>query len=105
MSACLQVVEYTGDLTSDDCTLTNTSPGTCGGNLAMVPVMASSLVVGKGEESSDCGLEGSKVCTTDTGIKGTMRSVPFCGLQVALRFGEEELPHVLYTSDRALHAG
>jgi len=81
------------------------SPGKFGGNLAMVPVMASSLVVGKREESSDGGLEGSKGCTTDTGIKGTMRSVPFCGLQVALRFGEEKLPHVLYTSDRALNAG
>jgi hypothetical protein len=69
----------------------------------MVPILASSSVVSKGEESSDGGLESSKVGPTDTGIKGTMRAVPFCSLRVALRFGEEELPHALCTSDRALY--
>jgi hypothetical protein len=34
-----------------------------------------------------------------------MRSVPFCGLQVALRFSEVELPHALCTSGRALVPG
>ena len=105
MSAYLQVVEDTGDLTSKDFTLTDKSPSKFGGNLTMVPVLASSLVVGKGEEGSDCSLEGSKIRTADTGIKGTMRLVPFCGLQVALRFSEVELPHTLYTSDRALVPG
>ena len=78
----------------------------------MVPILASALVVGKGEEGSDCSLEGSKIRTADTGIKGTMRSVPFCGLQVALRFSEVELPlsevelpHALCTSGRALVPG
>src|SRR6266498_2027056 len=50
-------------------------------------------------------LEGSKIRAADTGIKGTMRSVPFCGLQVALRFSEVELPHALYISDCALAPG
>jgi hypothetical protein len=82
VSACLQVVKDTGDLTSKDFTLTDKSPSKFGSN---------------------GGLESSKVGTTDTGIKGTMRSVPFCSLQVALRFGEKELPHALCTSDRALN--
>ena len=69
----------------------------------MVPMMASAPVVSKSEEGSDCSLEGGKVCTTNTGIKGTMRAVPFCSLQVALRFGEEELPHALCTSDRVVN--
>jgi hypothetical protein len=57
VSACLQVVEDTGHLTSKDLTLTDKSPGKFGGNFTMVPVLASSLIVGKGEEGSDCSLE------------------------------------------------
>jgi hypothetical protein len=98
VSACLQVVEDTGEFAREDFTLTNKSPSKFSGNLAMVPVMASAPVISKGEEGSDCGLEGSKVSTTDTRIKSTMRVVPFCSLQATLRFGEEELPHALCTS-------
>jgi len=103
VSTCLQVVEDTGDLTSEDFALTDKSPGKLGSNLAMVPMMASSPVVSKGEEGSNSSMESSKVGTADTGIKGTMGSVPFCSLQVTLRFGEEELPYALCTSDRALN--
>ena len=105
MSARLQVIEDTGDLTSKDFTLTDKAPSKFGGNLTMVPMLASSLVVGKGEEGSDGSLEGSKIRTADTGVKGTMRLVPFCGLQVALCFSEVKLPHTLCTSGRALIPG
>jgi hypothetical protein len=69
VSACLQVIEDTGELTSKHFTLTNKWSGKCGGNLTMAPILASALVVGKGKEGSDGSLESSKIRTADTGIK------------------------------------
>jgi hypothetical protein len=99
VSACLQVIKGTGKFACEDFTLTDKLPGKFSGDLAMIPVMASAPVVSKGKEGSDGSLESSKICTTDTWIKRSVSSVPLCSLQVALCFGEEELPHVLYTSD------
>ena len=69
VSAWLQVVEDTGNLTSEDWTLTDKSPGTFGGNLAMLPVIASWPVVSKGEECSDGSWKAVKYARLTQGSK------------------------------------
>ena len=69
MSACLQVVEDTGEFACKNFTLTNKSPGKFSGDLAMVPVMASTPVVSKSKKGSDCSLEGTKYARLTQGSK------------------------------------
>jgi hypothetical protein len=95
VSAGLQVIQGASNLTREALSLTDKVSGKLGSDLAMVPVLASSAVVGEGEEGSNRGLEGCKICTTDTGIKSTLRSIPFCSQEIALSLSKEDMPHGL----------
>ena len=95
VSAGLQVIQGAGDLTREALSLTDKVSGKLGSDLAMVPVLASSAVVGESEEGSDRGLEGRKICTADTGIKSTMRAIPFRSQEIAPSLSEEDMLHGL----------
>jgi hypothetical protein len=95
VSAGLQVIQDAGDLTREALSPTDQVPGKLGSDLAMVPVLAFSAVVGESEEGSNRGLQGSKIGTTDTGIKSTMSSIPVCSQEIALSLSEEDRSHGL----------